>query len=412
MNDETIQYCVGIDLGGALHQVCIIQADGELVGRRGFDHSGTGLQELLAWLQPLAAGQPATLAVALEHPRGALVEALLERGYGVWSINPKQLDRFRDRFSMAGAKDDSRDAWVLADSLRTDRPCFRQLAPDPPGVLRLRELSRASHQTEVQFRRAANQLYDALYRYFPSLLTLCSGADEPWLWDLLTQAPLPATAARLHLTTLEKLLRRHRIRRFAATTLQDALRTPPLPLVPGSREAIVELLQLWLPRLRLLYTQKRQLEHQIDTVLEQLASDTGYTLHADLTLLRSLPGLGRVFLATLLSEASVPLAHRDYRALRALAGVAPVTKQSGKTKLVSMRQGCNQRLRLVLHQVTGTHLQYDPRSYRLYAQLRARRHNHARALRAVADRLLAVVISVLKHQTPYDAARRQIAAAA
>ena len=58
----------------------------------------------------------------------------MERGLRVHAIHPKQLDRFRDRFSPAGAKDDSRDAQVLGDALRTDPRCFRALQPlDPVG---------------------------------------------------------------------------------------------------------------------------------------------------------------------------------------------------------------------------------------------------------------------------------------
>ena len=66
----------------------------------------------------------------------------MDRGLAVYSINPKQLDRFRDRFSPAGAKDDSRDARVLADALRTDLHCFRRIDPVDPAVVKLREWSR------------------------------------------------------------------------------------------------------------------------------------------------------------------------------------------------------------------------------------------------------------------------------
>ena len=64
------------------------------------------------------------VGVAIETPRGPVVESLMERGIAVHSINPKQLDRFRDRLSPAGAKDDRRDARVLASALRTDPHCF------------------------------------------------------------------------------------------------------------------------------------------------------------------------------------------------------------------------------------------------------------------------------------------------
>jgi len=48
--------------------------------------------------------------VAIEVPHGPVVDALIDRGFVVYAINPKQLDRLRDRFSVAGAKDDRRDA--------------------------------------------------------------------------------------------------------------------------------------------------------------------------------------------------------------------------------------------------------------------------------------------------------------
>src|SRR2546426_226428 len=45
-----------------------------------------------------------TVAVALEVPRGAVVDVLLARGFHVFALNPKQLDRFRDRFTVADRK--------------------------------------------------------------------------------------------------------------------------------------------------------------------------------------------------------------------------------------------------------------------------------------------------------------------
>ena len=122
----------------------------------------------------MAGGKPDRIAVAIEVPRGPVVEALLEGGLAVFSINPKQLDRFRDRYTVAGAKDDSRDAYVLGDSLRTDQHCFRRIAIDHPDVLRLRELSRTEESISEDFRSVVNQLYQLLLRYYPQLLQLNS----------------------------------------------------------------------------------------------------------------------------------------------------------------------------------------------------------------------------------------------
>ena len=412
MSEEQTKCFVGIDLGGQLHEVCVVAADGKRLGRHSFQHSGDGVDGLLAWLTETTAADPSLVAVAMEHPRGVLVEALMERRYRVFSINPKQLDRFRDRYSMGGAKSDGRDALVLADSLRTDLARFRYLQPEHSKVVRLRELSRTYDQINHDLRQTANQLWDLLNRYFPALLTLCSGADQPWLWALLSMAPLPAAAARLKRQTLEKLLKQYRISRFSADDLCKLLRATALPLTSGSAEAIAERVQLLLPRLVMVRKQLREIDRKIQVLLDDLASDETYPEHRDVTILLSLPGVGRGFTATVLSEAPRTLATRDYGALRVLAGTAPITKQSGKTELILMRQACNHRIRQALHHAVTCHIQKDERAYQQYKALRQRGHSHGRAVRGVGDRLLAVMISMLKQQTPYDSKRRQVKAAA
>ena len=76
---------------------------------------------MAAWLMGTSgATDPDQIHVAIEVPHGPVVETLIERGFKAHAINPKQMDRFRDRFTLAGAKDDSRDAEVMASALRTD----------------------------------------------------------------------------------------------------------------------------------------------------------------------------------------------------------------------------------------------------------------------------------------------------
>src|SRR5215831_14607687 len=188
---------VGIDWGSQQQQVSVLDRDRRRMGERVVDHDGTSLAQRVAWLWGLSAGQPQRVAVAIEVPRGAIVEGLVERGFHVFAMNPKQLDRFRDRHSVAGAKDDRRDAFVRADSLRTDRPSFRRLHLDAPHLLLVRELSRAEETLLEAFRRSANQLRDQLHRFYPQMLQLCSAADAPWLWDLIDLAPSPAHAVLL-----------------------------------------------------------------------------------------------------------------------------------------------------------------------------------------------------------------------
>jgi hypothetical protein len=130
-----VQWFVGIDWGTQRHQICVLDHLRQWVGTRTVEHRGTGLAPLVPWFTDLAAGDPACIAVAIEGPRGAVVETLVERGFRVCAIHPKQLDRFRDRHTVAGAKDDRRDAFVLADSLDTDMPSFRPVVLEEPHVL-------------------------------------------------------------------------------------------------------------------------------------------------------------------------------------------------------------------------------------------------------------------------------------
>src|SRR6516164_6728735 len=146
------EWFVGIDWGSQQHQVCILDRDRRLVGERTVDHDGASLAQLAAWLWTVSAGHPQRVSVAIEVPRGAIVEGLVERGFHVFAINPKQLDRFRDRHSVAGAKDDRRDAFVLADSVRTDQPSLRRLHLDAPQLVRLPALGRAEETWLGDFR--------------------------------------------------------------------------------------------------------------------------------------------------------------------------------------------------------------------------------------------------------------------
>ncbi|MGE3919143.1 MAG: transposase [Hyphomicrobiaceae bacterium] len=121
-------------------------------------------------------------------------------------------------------------------------------------------------------------------------------------------------------------------------------------------------------------------------------------------ILNSLPGVGRITLATLLAEAWDALHRRDYAALRALCVVAPVTKRSGKSRVVVRRHACHPRLGNAVYHWARVASQCDPNCKTRYKALRERGHSHDRALRAVADRLLNIACSMLRSRTPYDTA--------
>lgn len=228
---------VGIDWATQKHDVCVIKRDGHVVDERPVEHSGKGLAELAEWLIGLADGAAEHVWIAIEVPHGPVVETLLERGLAVFAVNPKQLDRFRDRFTLAGAKDDRRDARVLADSLRTDRHAFRRVETETPEIIELREYSRMHRQLTEEKVVLGNRIREQLRRFFPQVLKLKSDVSEPWLLALLELIPTPDEAHRRRKQSVERLLKQHRIRKLTAEQVLDTLREPALTVAEGTVEA-------------------------------------------------------------------------------------------------------------------------------------------------------------------------------
>src|SRR5437899_85020 len=235
---DTYAWYLGIDWGGEMHQFCLVDPHGRVCGERAVAHTAVAVHEALQWVRATTGATPQQIAVAIETPHGVLVDTLLEQGFGVFALNPKQLDRFRDRFSAGGAKDDRRDAHVAADGLRTDRRAFRLVRADDPAIIQLRELARMLDELQVEEGRLANRLREQLYRVHAAWLTLSPAADEPWLWTVLGETPHPDAWVRLPRRRITPALRAHRIRRLTADDVVAALREPRLSVAPGVTDAV------------------------------------------------------------------------------------------------------------------------------------------------------------------------------
>lgn len=406
MTDQK-QFYAGVNWASESHHVVLTDGDGRKIGERVFRHGGEGLAEMAAWLTATSnAVEGAQIQVAIEVPHGPVVETLIERGCQVHAVNPKQMDRFRDRFTLAGAKDDSRDAEVMASALRTDRRCFRLLAAADPVVIELREWSRMAEDLGAERNRLTNRMREQLWRYFPALLELENDLGAEWLLDLWEAVPTPAKAARIREATIAKLLKRNRIRRVDAAHALSVLHTPPVKVAAGTTEAASAHIAALIARIRLVNRQLKQAHQRLDTLTARLIpteeTEPGQRKQHDVEILASLPGVGRIVLATLLAEAFDALQRRDYAALRSLTGVAPVTKRSGKSCIVIRRQACHDRLANAMYHWARVAIQHDSRSRSKYAALRSRGHSHGRALRSVADRLLNVACAMLKTGTTFN----------
>ena len=406
MQPNRFRNYIGIDWATEAHRICLLDQDGQLCGKTSIPHSGAGLAQLQDWLTDHGVVS-ALAAVGIETPRGAVVETLVERGFAVFAINPKQLDRFRDRYTTGGAKDDDRDAWCIASALHTDRAAFRHVSVDLPEIIRLRELYRTHLELGVDTQRQASRLREQLRRYYPQMIALCPASDQPLLWDLLELAPLPEVAHQITGDQVAVVLQRRRIRRLTAEQVLLQLRATPLTLAPGASQAASEHALVLIEELRPLHRlQSKTLQHLYRLLRQMRASHQDLQRPSDAEIIDSLPGAGTLTVAAVLTEASQAVADRRGDTLRTYAGLAPVTRQSGKYRSVSIRYACNQRLRDAFRHFTLASLR-DPIARRHYDELRRQGHTPARALRGVGDRWVSVLIAMLRSGQRYDPTRRK-----
>lgn len=427
---------VGVDWGSVNHRVVVLDQTGKELRDWTVTHTGDAIASFLERLVALVDGAAERCHVAIEVKQGPIVEALLERGLTVFAVNPKQTDRFRDRYMPSGAKDDRRDAFVLARALRTDADSLQRLSKTDRRTVVLRALIRLRDELVTDRTRLLLRFREQVWRYYVQLIELADGDfDARWLWALWEKAPTPRDGALLSKPVIARILRDHHVRRLDAPAVMAVLRKPAITVADGVEEAAVKHVRSIVERLRLLDSQIREANREIEQHLEMwsrmasghegpsgarttttAAADASSTREErttpsedepavrpdDLTILRSLPGVGTITLATMMAELSEPLHRRDYPALRAFFGVAPITRQSGNSKVVQMRRACSETLRNIAFNWARSAVQNDPSCKARFAALRARSKPPAQAYRAVIDHLLRVACSMLRSGALYD----------
>jgi len=404
MNNLESLFFAGIDWGKNSHHVCVIDNEGSVVEGKSFRHTGTGLFEMSQWIQKVSGSDSCDMAVAIEVNHGPVVESLCEQGFMVYSVNPKQLDRFRDRFCVSGAKDDRKDALVLASALRTDRRRFRRVEPQNLDVIVLRELTRTREELTRERTRLVNRFRALLWRYYPQFEELLGSTVRPWHLELWELVPCPGAAKGKRASTVNKILKRNRVRRVDAEGALKILRAERINVSDATVQSCVFHIRSVVERLKVADRQlggiKDSIEKVIETVNEKLkAEGDGPT---DIEILRSIPGVGIVVLATLIAEAWSLVRRRDFEAIRCLGGTAPVTRQSGRTKLVVRRRAVCKSLSAAFHILGGIAVTNDPVSKAKYEELREKGHGYCRSVRTVCDRLLFVARVILEKGELFD----------
>ena len=129
----------GIDWASEVHVACVMDGHGAVASRFSFTHDAAAIEAMAGRLR--AAG---VAGVAIERGDGPVVEALMAAGLAVFVVPSRQIKGLRSRYGSAGNKDDRFDAYVLADTLRTDGHRWKLLRPDTDPTRALRALPKNS----------------------------------------------------------------------------------------------------------------------------------------------------------------------------------------------------------------------------------------------------------------------------
>ncbi|HEY6744376.1 MAG TPA: IS110 family transposase [Mycobacteriales bacterium] len=380
----------GVDWASEDHAVSVVDAQGVELERFGVEHTAAGLLRLTDRL-----GRAGVVEVGIERPDGPVVDALLAAALTVFVIAPNRLKSLRGRYGSAGNKDDRFDAFVLADTVRTDRARLRPLKPDSAVTVTLRMTVRARKDLVAARVAMANQLRAHLQTTLPGAVGLFRDIDSPISLRFLTRFPSQDKADWLSPARLENwlraagynnprragLLHAHLATGARGTTGSDG----------GARAAVTLALVSALTALR----------EQIHALEEHIAAQLAE--HPDAAVFTSLPRSGTVRAARLLAEIGDARGRFPTpEALTCLAGAAPSTRQSGKVKVVSFRWAVDKQLRGAVIDFAGDSHHANPWAADLYRQARARGHDHPHAVRVLARAWLHVIWRCWQDRVPYD----------
>jgi hypothetical protein len=391
---------VGDDWAEDHHDVEVMSEAGKVLAKRRLPEGVAGIAQLheLIGRHLGEDADDAEVVVGIETDRGPWVAALVSAGYLVFPVNPLQASRYRARLGVSGAKSDAGDAHMLADMVRTDSHQLRAAAGDSAEAEGLKVLAR-THKTLIWERtRAVQRLRHQLREYYPAALEAYDDLDAPDTLELLGKAPDPARAAKLTRAQVSAALKRAGRRNITdrATAILAALRSPQLGQPAAVTAAYAATVRSLIAVITVLNEQVKILQGQVEE---------NFGRHPDAEIYRSQPGMGAVLGARVLAEfGDDPHRYADGKARKNYAATSPITRASGKKKVVAARFIHNDRLVDALNAQAFTALRASPGARALYDDLRARGIEHNDALRRLANRLVGILHGCLKTRTLYDEA--------
>jgi transposase len=387
---------IGIDWADQEHVLCWTDSETRQQGRETLRQDPQAIAE---WVASLHQRFPAhRILIALEQSRGALMAGLADyEGLDLYPLNPKQLASYRDALFPAGGKNDPGDAALLARFLEGHHEQLRPWQPDDALTRQIAELTELRRKLVEERKRVVLQLASSLKLYFPLILKLSRRElHHDLLLDLLRRWPTLQELKRVHPKTLRTFLKEHGLANVDQQTqfINTVREAAPLTRDQALIRPRARYVQALVPQVRQLNRSIAEFDQQLQQLLAQ---------HPDEPLFRSLPGAGNALVPRLVAAfGSDRERYQTAEQMQCYSGIAPITKQSGKSRHVNKRVACPKFLRQTFHEFADHARKWSPWSRAYYNSKRAAGAKHHAAVRALAYKWIRIIFRIWKTRTPYS----------
>jgi transposase len=391
-------FYVGIDWADQKHDFVVLDEAGQYVVKpKTIEKSYDGFEQLRATLTKVST-DPGKVKVAIETSHNLIVDFLVELGYSVSVLFPGLMPGFRKRYRVSGARDDIFDAYVLADSLRTDKNCWHEVKPGSDLTRQIRVLARDHHDMLDKRVVLINSLRATLCLYYPEYIHFFQAFYCKTSLAFLAQYPDFEAARKLSVEEILQFFKEHGYNNSkAAGRIHACLQQPhihvPQPLIEAKKYKALSLCRM----IQYMNASVAAYESRLKELVCQ---------HPDGHIFLSYPAVAFINAARLISLFGDDRSRfQCVEQPRSLCGTCPVTDRTGgndKRGAIYFRRACNKYYRDVIQQVAFSSLSQCKWAKHYYDRHRNSGHFHNHAVRALANQHLKILFAMWKNKTQYD----------
>ena len=386
-------FIVGVDFAKRSHEAIVIDNTGNVVKKAfNFKNDLTGFSKLISELNCICS-QPENFIVGMEstaHYWLALYSHLRKAGYTVHVLNPIQSNALRGMY-IRQVKNDEHDSFIIADVIRFGR--YTEGGMPPSELYELRELCRARSfivDMTADLKRKVIALLDQVFPEYETVFSDIFGATSS---ELLLHCSTPEEILKIDTEKLTEIIEIPSRKRFStpkAEQIKDVAENSfGIVMEFGSMSLLIK---QYMEHIR--YS-----ESQIMIIEEKIAE---LYSHFD-TYLTTIPGIGLVLGATILSEIGDISRFSSPAKLAAFAGIDPTVRQSGEFTATHnhMSKRGSPYLRRAIWQASTIAANTDPTLKAFLAKKRAEGKPYMNAIGHVTKKLTNIIYAVMRDNKPY-----------